>query len=486
MKPVPLLGNGVFGKSAVVTSQRRVNCYVEKRGDQDKSEIAVYQTPGLTLFTNAGVGPIRAMRSMPNLGLMFVVSGSYLYAINNAGTVTNFWGPIAAGTTPVGICDNGIEVIVVDGVNGYIYNTTTNTFGQIVDANFPNGAFTVAFNDGYFIVDDPAHPGRFYLSANVYTTANAGLTWTPVQFATAQSNPDGLVAVDELHGLVLMFGSQSIEYWQDVGASPFPYQPIVSATQDWGLAARWSRAYIGNTLCFLGQTQQGQVQVMEMQGFVPKVISTPDVDAVINGFTVVNDAVALSYVTDGHFMYQLTFPTQGRSFLYDITQREWSETQSQVALQARHTGQLSVQLFGKVYIGDYSTGNIYLLDKSNYTDNGVQVPRIIQTRHVYDSYDVLGVDEVFLDMETGVGLQSGQGSNPQIMMEISKDGGRTFPVQRWSTFGLVGQYKFPRAIWRRVGSGYDFVFRFTVTDPVKFVISGSGATVRKAMPQRAA
>jgi hypothetical protein len=112
-----------------------------------------------------------------------------------------------------------------------------------------------------------------------------------------------------------------------------------------------------------------------------------------------------------------------------------------------------------------------------YTDNGAAVKRQLTTRHIGVDGNEINISELFLDMETGVGLQSGQGSAPQIMLQVSKDGGRTFGVEKWKSVGAVGQYKTPRAIWRRLGSARDFVFQFTLTDPVKFTVIGGSITV---------
>ncbi len=64
------------------------------------------------------------------------------------------------------------------------------------------------------------------------------------------------------------------------------------------------------------------------------------------------------------------------------------------------------------------------------------------------------------------------------MLQVSKDQGRTFGTERWAQMGMVGQYKDHRAVWRRLGSGRDFVFKFTVTDPVKFAVVGGAALLR--------
>jgi hypothetical protein len=57
------------------------------------------------------------------------------------------------------------------------------------------------------------------------------------------------------------------------------------------------------------------------------------------------------------------------------------------------------------------------------------------------------------------------------MIQISRDGGRTFGAEIWHSLGAVGKYK-TRVAQRRCGTARDFVFRFAMTDPVKFVMTG--------------
>lgn len=463
MKKVPLFGSGVSAKSRVVSSQRRLNCYYEIRSDGDKSNIVVYGTPGLVLASSSLSGVIRGWHVMG--GNLYVVSAGTLYRLNTNLAATSL-GTLNTAAGFVSMDDNGTQLMIVDGTSGYIFNTSTSTFSVISSAGFPNGATSVAFSDGCFIVEKPG-TGQFYKSASY-----DGTTWGASDFATLAASPGNLLAVDVDHGVLILWGQNSIEPWQDLGSPLFPFAPLRGSAQEYGLAAKWSRAKIGNTIIFLANNPQGGSQVMMLNGFNPVDIGSPDISNIISGFSTVVDAVALSYVVDGHAMYQITFPSGGRSFLYDMTTGMWSETQTGVSLTGTHLARLGINFNGFNYACDGTTGNIYQFSSSAYTDNGTPIKRMVQTRHVFEDYNILGVSEVFLDMETGVGLQNGQGSNPQVMMQISKDGGRTFTQERWVSIGLVGQYVEPRAYWRRCGSGRDFVFRFTMTDPVKFVITG--------------
>ena len=84
---------------------------------------------------------------------------------------------------------NGTQVMIVDGTYGYIYNTVTNVFVQITDVDFPANPVTVTFLAGRFIVNF-AGSSRFYVSDNYN-----GLSWEPLLFANAETNPDPILAV---------------------------------------------------------------------------------------------------------------------------------------------------------------------------------------------------------------------------------------------------------------------------------------------------
>ena len=77
--------------------------------------------------------------------------------------------------------------------------------------------------------------------------------------------------------------------------------------------------------------------------------------------------------------------------------------------------------------------------------------------------------EMQIQFQPGVGLQTGQGEDPQAMLRWSNDGGSTWSNEHWTSIGKVGRYK-NRAIWRRLGWSRDRIFEVVVSDPIKAVI----------------
>lgn len=480
MKVNAVFGAGVASKSYVVTRQRRLNCYYENRDDGDKARIVLYGTPGMKLKFTVGTSPARGL--LGSVLYLYVVAGSVFYQLNASGTTLGT-GSLSTSSGLVSLAQNPTQVLLVDGTAGYLFNPTTHVLAPLTVANFPSSAGfpssarTITFASGYFVAEVPGTQ-QFQVSGLF-----DGATWSALAFASASQYSDTLLAVDSLIGNLLLFSNTHLEFWQNVGSTPQPFQPILSATTEYGIAAVFSRAHVDGSIIFVAQSPQGGVSVCQIKGYQVTPISTPDLDYIFSTFPTVSDAVGLAYRTDKHPMYQVTFPTANRSFLYDCLTGIWNETQTGITTQyaQRHIGNLSTLFGGVQLISDYANGNLYTADSGTFTDNSATIPRQVISKHQLQDFNVFSIDEAYVDMETGVGTVSGAGMNPNVQLSVSKDNGRTFGTPRTRSLGTFSAYT-TRAIWRRWGSARVFVFKVDMTDPVKFVITGEASTAR-ARPQ---
>jgi hypothetical protein len=91
-------------------------------------------------------------------------------------------------------------------------------------------------------------------------------------------------------------------------------------------------------------------------------------------------------------------------------------------------------------------------------------------RTSYPAFEVL--------LEPGLGLVSGQGSDPQVALQTSNDGGKTWGSERQRSAGAIGQYG-TRVRWLRCGSawGWNRVFRVIMTDPIPWRVIGADLEV---------
>lgn len=466
---VPLFGLGINATSPTVSAQRRLNCFYEFQPDGDKMRVVVYGTPGSTLFSDdLGETPIRGWLAIGDY--VYLVHRNSLWSVNNAGTFTNL-GSLNTSTGYVDMAYDGTLILIVDGTNGYTFTISGSTFAQIGDADFPNGAVTCDWLDGQFIVDDGIGSDQFFISAN-------GTAWDALDFATAESQPDGISRVFTDHGELLLFGERTIEPWGNIGATDFPFAPIKGSISEMGLAAPWSLCKFNDGVVFLGRNVQGQVQLYYLRGYTPTKISSQQFDSVMAGYAGVESATGLSFMDRGHPMYQINFPGEGKSWRYDASTNDIFEVAYGVD-EERHRANLQIDFLGRTLVADYENGNIYILDADTYTDNSEYIARELRTRHVFDRNEPLIVNELYVDFETGVGLTSGQGDDPQVMLQISKDNGHTWGNELWTDLGAIGEY-LTRVHWRRLGVAYDWVFKLRVTDPVKFVVTFAALRTRRA------
>ena len=459
---VPLFGLGLQGKSPNVTANTLINAYYEFQAEKDRTQVAIYGTPGLTLFIDQGDTPWRGLHVVGDL--IYGVHRGTFYSINNAGVVTNL-GTIGTLEGRVSICDDGFSVVVVDGQEIYTYDLSTpaTPIAAVNDPDRPSLPNTCVFQGARILTDEDG-TGVFKGGGNYDPTA-----WSALDFATAESNPDNLVRVLNYRGTVVLFGSYTTEFWANVGGSGFPYTRVLGADVEYGLAARWSVGPFAGTFAFLAKNREGQTLVMTLNGYSqPDRISNFELEHTINSYADVADATGFGYMLGGHPMYQLNFPTAEKTWLYDGSTRYWSELR--YGANSRHRGEISVDFVNRTIVSDYEDGKIYRLDTDAMTDNGAAIHTILRGRHIYNQKKKVRFTRLELGIEPGVGLVSGQGTSPVAGLRVSKDGGKSYGTQTFAPIGKIGDNDV-RCIWRNLGSGRDMIPEVTITDPVKRVIT---------------
>ena len=476
--------------------------YTVTRGLHNDGNLVVGQTyvitsVGSSYFTNVGA-------PLNEVGVRFTATGK------TAGNAPNNTSTAGTGT----VIESDYWYITDNSTDTAISGTlqVVNNFRNIKDTydgkDFP-GANTVAFIDSYFVINNP-NTKQFWLSGQY-----DGFFWDPLQFASKEAYTDDLLAVAVDNGNIVLFGAISLEYWQNTGDFPFPFQRIAGSPTEVGVASRMSIARCANQLCFLGLTRRGGLSVFMLQNYQPVAISTPDLDFLISNYENPSDAIAFTYRQNGHEFYQINFQTQKATWLYDATSQAWSVLQS--GESTRHYANRGAQYYNKMIVSDYRDGNLYVLDPESYTDNGDLIARELITPHFFvgTSFNKLHIYRLRLDMEQGASntirsitsvvesfLTTESSSiltcenddqlfvsyydgftprlyNPQIMLQVSRDGGYTYGNEMWTSFGAQGEY-LKRAEWRRLGVSRNYVFKFRITDPVKVVFISSAAYATQA------
>ena len=464
----PILGATYVARSVNAADARMVNLFPEIVPEAGKEPAFLMRAPGLRKLTEVGTGPIRGLWALGNF--MYVVSGTTLYKVSTTYTATSL-GTIA-GAGPVSMSDNGTQIFIAANGPGYIYNSVTNVFAPITDPDFP-GAVTVGYLDGYFVFNEP-NSQKFWV-----TQLLDGSSVDPLDFASAEGAPDGLVGLIVDHREVWLFGTNSVEVWYDAGLLDFPLQRIQGAFNEIGCAAAYSIAKMDNGLFWLGKDARGQGVVYRANGYTGQRISTHAVEWQIQQYGNLSDAIGYTYQQDGHSFYVLIFPSANTTWVYDVATQAWHERAGwSNGDWTRHRSNCQVFFNSEVIVGDYEDGRIYAFDLDYYQDDD-QIQRWYRTWRALptgtNNLRRTAHHSLQIDLESGTGLNLGQGSDPQVMLRWSDDGGHTWSNEHWAGIGKIGEY-YKRVFFRRLGMTLklrDRVYELSMTDPVKTAIMGA-------------
>lgn len=485
-----LCGPSYKHPSIDVNNQRCINMFPVSAGPNgrgasnpnNKEKWVLMSTAGLSLLVDLGTNPVRAMKTFYDS--TYVVTGSSVYKLTvNSITKTatsSLIGTMTSSSGTVYMAANPTQIMIVDGTTkGYIYTPGSGVFQEITasDADFTGGG-QVVFNHGYFIVNDP-DTGLFYFSA-----LNNGLSWDPLDVGTAESSTDNIVGMGISKGELWVIGEESTEIWYDAGnAAPgSPFSTRVGLEIQIGCGAADSIVEFNDLLIWLdnrGYIVQSAVSPFirsNNSGYDLQIISDEAITSEILSYETRSDAIAMAYNDRGHLMYQITFPSAQKTWVYDYTTKAWHEREyfdDYVEDLRHHLGQFCCQSGTLTLMAGIRDGKVYLSSSDYLDDNGVLIRAKRVSPLFYDEEDfrLVAIDRLDLRM----GIPNTIADDEQISLRYSIDGGHT-----WSQYlsrSICPNDRFGDPItWNRLGNGREWIFELTVASNVPWSIID--ATVR--------
>jgi hypothetical protein len=479
----PTFVNGSYTPANRITDQEDLmNLYLELSESQGASARASFlRIPGRETFATAIAVGGRGLFTDDQTGRCFALMGGSLVETLAGGT-TVVRGTVAVDANPGTISTNGAagQLLITSGSNAYSYDLATNTLALEVTGEATQGAVLYGFG---LIFDRST--GRVRLSDLNDLTA-----WDPTQFFERSINTDPWQAMHVTpYGYIVLPGTQTGENWYNAGTSPIPFAPDPSGNFARGIAATFSIQQLGESVVWLSRGIEGDYTVVRMSGFTPQRISDHGIEndiSQIGDDTGIDDAIGQVYGEGGHLFYLLTFPGGRRTWVYDSAisaqARPWAKRGTWIISESRYTYWRNVFhtfAFGKHLTTDPETAIISRLNNDLHTD--VEDRPIVWYRRspaIIDQHRRIVLDLFELLMEVGVGTQSGQGSDPVVMLRVSRDGGRTWGNQHTSKVGKVGEY-WRRVYWRMLGIGRNWAFEVSGSDPVPYRITAAYFTARR-------
>lgn len=464
MKMRGFIGGSNVSVSPFADQERTMNLYVAPtQSTTAPSQMALYQRPGVRGLDNGSVGAGRGAYGQDNLHA--VVIGSKFYLANNLGVLSLKGDPVDDGN-PATISSSGYtgdQLFITSANQGYVYQISTGVWTII--AFLANKARVGAYMDGFFLAMDT--------SASVVYVSDLldGLTWDPTNFIQRTQASDPWISMIVANKYLYLIGTQTTEPWYNAGTSPIAFAPVPSTLIQYGSPSCFSATIVGNSVMFLAQSSNGSGSVVNISGVSAETVETAAVSHALEAITSQSDAIGFSYSINGHTFYCVTFRSANQTWVYDQTTNIWTEAGN------FHSGTYglwrvcyTVPVFGEVRCLDLLGTQICVLSDAYFVDPGgdaIRWERVTPAQFKENKRIVFRSVELFT--ESGLADLYGQGSNPQVMMQMSNDGGKTYGSEVWAGCGLRGQYGY-RTRWDRLGMARNKTFKFAGTDPIPWRI----------------
>lgn len=448
-----------------LNNEHLLNWMTERQPAEAKSQAPLFGCPGILLHALTGGAPSRGACMFQ--GSAMFVQGQVLWEIKqNGASVVRGVGIL--GTLPVGMASNGIQLMIVNGVHGWTFDFT-NGLQQVTSPAF-QPARTVDVLDDYFLFD--ARDTREWFISSLLD----GRTYSGLDFASAEGGQGNVIAVRQNLQLVFIFCVDHIELWYDAGTADFPFQRYTGGIINYGTISPYSIVKTDGALFFLGTDHI----FYRLQANVPIRISTHPIERFIAAEPDIQFAQCFTFTVEGHKLIFLTLPSQQVTLCYDISTGKWHERDS-VDANFNSLGQYRVscalEAYSKVLVGDAYDGRIGSINWDDFREYDLPMRGLIDTVTQHADRHNIFCSRFELDMEAGVGLTTGQGSNPQIMLRKTTDGGKTFGnAQPWRSIGKQGEFT-TRLRWLRQGKARQMGWQLYITDPVRWTIIAAHADI---------
>jgi hypothetical protein len=468
--------------------QHLTNLYFHKipQLQDGRSEWGVLSTPGLNSLVSASGSLIRAALTFDTTKA-YVVIDNKIKKVTSSFVVTDLGVTLGGSTGTCTMAKTGTEVVVCANSKIYRIESTTDVVTDITTV-------LTSINASNIPIWVMAQNSRF-----IYLTSNANQVHISALYNCNSINSLNGYKPNTISGTLsagavttwyqYYFNENSVEVYRDTGAEIGPFARIDGGAIPVGIAAPLSALSILDKVYYLGRTNVGLLGLIEVTDTQYKVVSTPDFTQTVDDYYSYSDAVAWTDTHNGHVFYNLTFPNieltpgysanTGITWTYDLTTGLFfkrSSYDNTNGRDTRHKANCSFFLGNKEVIGSWDDGYLYEISADFLDEEGITIKREIITSTLINGDTPFSLYNLELDVEKGIALTSGTGSDPTISMELSKDRGNTWSSIRTRTVGEQGDYsKLVR--FNTLGTARSFTFRFRMTDPVRWAFIGATAEI---------
>lgn len=400
-----------------------INCYTENAGKEGKAEWPIYAVDGLKSFaTLTSGGQCRGLHDLTTEGL--AVSARQLYSVDAAGAATTKGGIPGDGFCTFATNRATPAETVIATEDGDVFTYISGVLATLSNTNLlpPN---SVANLDGYMLY--------FSENGNVdYSEVDDATNIGANNFFTAEGSNDKLRHGTVHNRTIFLLGHKTVERWWNDGSTPFARVP--GGFHEIGCASGASVAksideviFVSNKGGVVGITQQGSIRHLSTHAVERSIADISD-QTTIEGFVENRNGREFYYLSAATF-----------TWICDLRTGLWHQRESQG--KTRWLGAQYMEFAGKRIVGDFESGLLYELDEDTYDEAGENLTMICRFP-VHAWPEPISLKTLDVDMIPGTGLNDSDLhlSDPQLMLRLSVNGGKTWGDEMTRDIGLIGQH----------------------------------------------
>lgn len=456
---IPLLGQGYKHRSLPLSAQT-CKMLIPELNRETQHILSLQPFPGITVRysgSSSADGGLHRFQSE-----LYKITGNTLYKYSSVWAQTSI-GTIA-GSGKASIISDASKMIIVRGGNVYSYDGTT--LASESDADFETPSFVAYLNNQAIYDGDDA---RFCVSDAGDLANIDGLN-----YATAEVLGDDLIAPYAYNEMLYLFGESSIEPWYNSGAGNPPFDRIKNSVIPVG--TKWGHSISSNHryIYFLGSDRA----VYRILGTQTEKISTIPLAQQFATYSAINSAIGICFSFDNQDFYYLSIPGK-EAWCYCEDSNSWFELTTGTDETPYKATSYCECYDKKLFAID---GSIYSLESDSYQNGSDTIIR--ERTSALVNAALLGVQYQGLKMIMGrldlfvraMGIATGQGSAPIVMLSFSDDYGNTWSSERQLIGANSGQHYW-KMTTDNLGQFEDRVFKIRISDPIMCSLEGAVAEV---------
>jgi hypothetical protein len=373
-------------------------------------------------------------------GVLYRVMGTKLVSVASDGTITEI-GDVG-GTTQVTMVYSFDYLAIASNDNLFLYDGAT--LEQVTDENLGT-VLDVIWVDGYFMTTD----GEFL----VITELNDPFQVDPLKYGSSEVDPDPIKALLKLRNEVYALNRYTIEVFDNIGASGFPFQRLEGAQIERGTLGTHTNAVFMETIAFLGSGREEAPAIWAGNNSTTQKLSTREIDLILLDYTEeqLSNVLMETRIDKGHELLYIHLPDKtlvfdGRSSSI-LGSPVWFTLSSSLKDSGIYHARNIIWCYDKWISGNPTTNELgyFVSDISTHYDNKVSWE--FGTQIVYNE----GRGGIFYELEL-VALTGNVriGIDPTIWTEYSIDG-LNWSMPKAISAGLRGQ-RIKRLVWFQQGN----------------------------------